>query len=188
MRAAKIGTVRIVVWAVIFRFAYLLVLLYQDPSDSVARLKDELYRQHGPFEFATELVGQDEPRVIHIAVVACGAGHRIDEVFTMIKSAALLSDRNLNFIVFTDQRPALEPSILRIQDAWRRRKSIVIDVEFHEPDYPDVDGIVEMIDNGWGRCAGQKLFFPSLLSNSTSSGIIGEGRRRIHRNIVFTQV
>ena len=102
------------VWAaVIFRFAYLLVLLCQDQIDSVARLKDELYRQHGPFEFAAELVGQDEPRVIHIAVVACGAGHRINEVLTMIKSAALLSDRNLNFIVFTDQHPALEPSDTR---------------------------------------------------------------------------
>ena len=43
MRAAKIGATRIMVWAaVIFRFAYLLVLLCQDQIDSVGRLSSPL--------------------------------------------------------------------------------------------------------------------------------------------------
>ena len=41
---------------------------------------------------------------VHIAFVLCGGGHRLDEAEVLVKSAALHTETDLHFSIFTDQR------------------------------------------------------------------------------------
>ena len=65
---------------------------------------------------------------VHIAFVLCGGGHRLDEAEVLVKSAALHTDVDLHFSIFTDQQKALQP---KLQNIATNIKSVTITFDYY---------------------------------------------------------
>ena len=99
---------------------------WNDPSNDLEALKNDLR------DVKIETLESDkrEDQTVTIVFAVCGPKQRyLEEAVVMVKSAVLISNTDLHFIVFTDQRGFLEP---RLKEITARTADVLITIDFKD--------------------------------------------------------
>jgi len=92
-----------------------------------------------------------------IVSIACGAGNRSELVVNMMKSAMILSNISINFVVFSDNETRI--SVMDLIKNWPKYVLDRVRVDIRPIKFPP-NTTEEFMKRPFQPCAAQKLFFP----------------------------
>ncbi|XP_039249590.2 glucoside xylosyltransferase 1-like isoform X1 [Styela clava] len=103
---------------------------------------------------------------MHLVVVACkGSKQIVQETLTMLKSAVVFAQNQVEVHLFTDE---LKQNIDNELSKWPRKTKNKINIHFFPVKYPLNPDEVSLLKNWWGPCASFRLFLPEILYNIDS--------------------
>lgn len=95
--------------------------------------------------------------IMTIVSIACGAGNRSELVVNMMKSAMILSNISINFVVFSDNETSI--SVMDLIKKWPKYVLDRMRLDIRPINFPP-NTTEEFMNRPFQPCAAQKLFFP----------------------------